>query len=384
MKFSAEFKKEMKHVKSSFIYIVLAFLAAPLVIGVMFGAMYSKMMESEIKFKDTPVYITYKSGSVYENSVEEYLKSSGLSFIKFGNIEDMDERKRSLHIEEMGGSLKIHSYGKTSIEKNIISTMVSEYMNLLYKKGDGLSAEEIETFTQEYMRASYGQQMKTTVIETEKRLSSYQLMIMNLFIAMSLFLSVKFASEFIRSRENSVLKRLISMDTDDKGIFINSVLSVFIICWGIALIYFTVVGKIILKMELGIMGIVIPTLLQALIITALYSISIAVFKREHTFKNAISGILMGMMILGGSTFPIEMFGDVIFIAKMMPNYNMQKVFTQLAIGSGIDQIALPAGIIVAECSVLIILGMLLFRAAERRKGNVEYSSSKLEKNIEGL
>ncbi|WBW97176.1 ABC transporter permease [Oceanirhabdus sp. W0125-5] len=382
MKLLSQTVKELKFIKSSILYFLFCFIVAPIIIGLLFGTLYEKMMDKSITLNNIDVYTIIEKDDNYTEGINSMLSLKELPFINVitkkdeSFIDTLKDKKDSLFIKESNNLVEIINYGKESMEKSIVSNLVTELVNVLQEKDiSNMSYEEKRVFLSEFIKISGKDFTETVEIETDKKLSSYETMIVNLFVAMSLFIAVTFASEFIKDRENSMLTRLISMKVDRKSIFLNNVLSVFIIAFGITFIYMIISCMLVMRMAISPVKIILPCLIHGGFIAGIYGVSIGIFKREHTYKNIITVILMLIMILGGSSFPIDTFDNVILVAKVMPNYNIQRIFQEVLLQNDLSNVKISILIVLIEIAVLICLGLISFSYCERRKKNVKYSIS---------
>jgi len=355
---------------------------APIIIGLLFGTLYEKMMDKSITLRNIDIYTIIEKDDSYTEGINSMLSLKELPFINAITKEDekfidtLKNKEESLFIKESNKKLEIINYGKDSMEKSIVSNLVTELVNVLQEKDiSNMSFKERKIFLSEFIKISSTDFTETVEIETDKKLSSYETMIVNLFVAMSLFIAVTFASEFIKGRENSMLTRLISMNVDNKSIFLNNVLAVFIITFGITFIYMIISLMLVLRMEISPVKIILPCLIHGGFTAGLYGISIGIFKREHTYKNIITPILMIIMLLGGSSIPLDLFDNIIFVAKLMPNYNIQRIFQEVLLQNDLSNIKISILIVLIEIAVLICVGLISFNSCERRRKNVEYSLS---------
>ncbi len=192
-------------------------------------------------------------------------------------------------------------------------------------------------------------------------------MLVSVFSAMSLFIGITFASNFLRQRENALTDRLVSINVSPKGIYVSSVISVFVFSL-ITVITYSIIGYgIILKMNILNLRMIVASLLQAGFITALYGFSIGLFRRETVYKNSITPIVMVVMILGGSFFPAELFFDKLWIMEIMPNYNILIIVREVLLGSSIGALIKPILILTIEIVAFIAIGALRFQIHERGK-----------------
>lgn len=309
MKLLTQTIKELKYIKSSIGYFVFCFIVAPIIIGLLFGTLYEKMMDKSISLKNIDVYTIIQKDDNYTEGINSMLSLKELPFINSiakeeeTFIENLENKKDGIFIKETDNKVKIINYGKDSMEKSIVKNLVTELVNVLQEKDiSNMSFEERKIFLSEFIEVSSKDFTETVEIETDKKLSSYETMIVNLFVAMSLFIAVTFASQFIKDRENSTLTRLISMNVDRKSIFLNNVAAVFIISFGITFIYMIISCMLILRMDISPINMIIPCVIHGGFIAGLYGISIGIFKREHTYKNIITPILMIIMFMGEVLF----------------------------------------------------------------------------------
>lgn len=200
---------------------------------------------------------------------------------------------------------------------------------------------------------------------------------------MSLFIGITFASNFLRQRENALTDRLVSINVSPKGIYVSSVISVFVFSL-ITVITYSIIGYGIILKKMNILNLrmIVASLLQAGFITALYGFSIGLFRRETVYKNSITPIVMVVMILGGSFFPAELFFDKLWIMEIMPNYNILIIVREVLLGSSIGALIKPILILTIEIVAFIAIGALRFQIHERGKKNMlNIALISLKKNV---
>lgn len=374
MKTWAWIKKDAKYIKSSMMMFMFSFIIAPIVLGLMYGVMYKKMMDKSVELNTMTVYRVSSESDQYGKVIDELLDSDSLPFIEVVGTEadvleiSVKEDKKGLGIIEQEGQVVIINNGPDSIEKTIVRNLMEQVVPILASKGTyNVTEQEKTAFIKEYLALSQKDYTTTEEIVLTRKLNSFELMLVSVFSAMSLFIGITFASNFLRQRENALTDRLVSINVSSRGIYVSSVISVFVFSLITVLTYSIIGYGIILKMNILNLRIIVASMLQAGFITALYGFSIGLFRRETVYKNSITPIVMVVMILGGSFFPAELFFDKLWIMEIMPNYNILIIVREVLLGSSIGALIKPILILTVEIVAFIAIGALRFQVHERGK-----------------
>lgn len=349
---------------------LFSFIVAPIVLGMLYGLMYKKMLDKSIELQEMTVYTAISETDQYKPIMDELLNNSSLSFIQVQQAkrstleETLKEDSSALGIYQERNQIIIMNNGKDSIEKNIVTGLVTDVLPMIASQSDFTEAE-MKTFIDQYLTLSSKDYTQTQDVNLAKKLNSTELMLIGVFSAMSLFIAITFAGNFLRQRENALIERLVSINIRSKGIYIGSVVSTFVFSFITVLIYTVLAYGIILKMNILSINMLIACLLQAGFITAFYGLSIGLFRRETVYKNSIIPITMVIMVLGGSFFPAEMFIDYLWIMKLMPNYNILVIVKEILLGASLIDIAKPMLILTSEIILFVAIGAIRFQVRER-------------------
>lgn len=373
MKLITQFKKDFRYFRASIVYFIFSFMIAPIVLGLLYGALYQKMVSPDIELDPINIYIEESIDDIYMPVVKQLLNNNYLDFINTQNVLDnelenkLKENDKSLGIKEENKVIKIINYGPNSTEKNIVTSLISPVINAIsHKNIEKMNDKELNKVVEEYLQLKTKDFTELNEIDTNRKFNSYQLMVVGVFTAMSFFIAVTFASNFLKEREDSVLRRLFSFDITEKSIYFNTTVSVFIISLLLIISYSFIAYRLVLKMEFSIIKMIIMNIIQAGFIASLYGLFIGLFRKEKIFKNLITPIIMVIMVLGGSYFPVDMFKNLAKFTKYMPNYNLLKIYENVLLGQSIKELTYPISFLLGATVLLIITGMAKFLVKEEK------------------
>lgn len=366
-----QIKKDFRYFKSSLVYFIFCFMIAPIVLGFLYGALYEKMLTPDIEINPIEIFMAETEEDIYMPAVKQLLNAKELDFINIENvlpneIEKMAKKNRkSLGIKEEEKTIQILNYGPSSTEKNIVNNLVLPLITTLsHVNVEMMTGEERTKFIQNYLLLAVKDFTKMEEVVVHKKLTPYQLMLVGVYLGMSFFIAVTFAANFLKERENAVIRRLFSFDITERSIYINTVLAVFIISLLLITSYSFIAYGILLKMKLPLIKMLITNFIHAGFMASLYGVFIGLFRSEHVFKNSITPIIMVIMILGGSFFPIDMFQNLAKFVHLMPNYNLLKLYEGVLLGTSLEQLAYPASFLIGAMVILIMAGMFKFSMRE--------------------
>lgn len=366
-----QINKDFKYFKSSLVYFIFCFMITPIVLGFLYGALYEKMLTPEIEINPIKIYISETEKDIYIPILKQLLNAEELDFIHVENIlpNEIDlmtkKNRKSLGIKEEGKIVQILNYGPSSTEKNIVSNLIMPLTTTLsHLNVKAMTGEQRTKFIQDYLLLSVKDFTKIENVGVHKKLTSYQLMIVSVYMALSFFIATTFAVNFLKEREHAVIQRLFSLDITKRFIYINTVLSVFIMSLLLVTSYSFFAYGILLKMKISFVQMLIINFIHAGFIAALYGVFIGLFRSERVFKNSITPIIMAIMILGGSFFPIDMFQNLAKFVHFMPNYNLLKLYEGVLLGTSLRQLVYPISFMIGVMVILIMVGMFKFSVRE--------------------
>lgn len=363
--------KDFRYFKSSLVFFISCFIIVPIILGFLYGALYEKMLTPDLKINSIEIFISEAPEDIYMPAVKQLLSAKELEFVKIVNIlpHEMEhmvkKNKKSLGIKEEEKIIQLIDYGPSSTEKNIVHNLVQPILITLSKINvEVMTREERTKLIQDYLLLTVKDFTIVEEVGVHKKLTSYQLMMVSVYVAMSFFIAVAFATNFLKERENAVIRRLFSFDITEGSIYLNTVLAVFIISLLLVTSYSYIAYGIVLKMKLPFIKILITNLIHAGFMAALYGAFIGLFRSERFFKNFITPFIMLVMILGGSFFPIDMFRNLAKFVHLMPNYNLFQLYKGVLLGTPVEQLAYPVSFLLGTMVILIMVGMIKFSVKE--------------------
>lgn len=373
MRILTQINKELKYFKSSLHFFLLCFLIAPIVLGFLYGALYEKLLTPDIEINPIKIYLADTAEDIYLPALKELLKAKELDFIYVENVlpselEKMTEKNRkSLGIKEEDQTIQIVNHGASSTEKEIVKNLIKPLVTTLsHLDVKTLNKEERTEIIEEYLFLSDKDFTTVEEVAVQKRLTSYQLMIINVFIGLSFFITVTFASSFLKERESSVICRLFSIDVPKRSIYSNTVLAVFIISLLLVTTHSFLAYGIILKTQFSFIQMFILNIFHAGFLAALYGVFIGLFRTEHFFKNLITPILSMILFFGGSFFPIDTIQNLAKFVHLLPNYNLLKLYEGLLLGTSLEKLIYPILFILAAIAILFLVGIFKFSLQEEK------------------
>lgn len=373
MRLKTQINKDFRYFKSSIVYFIFSFMIAPIVLGIIYGALYQKMLSPDIELNPINIYIEETKDEIYMPVVKQLLNKNELNFINMESVSDHElenmtkNNRKSLGIKEEDKIIKVIDYGPNSTEKNIVMNIINPVINTIsHKDIEGMNEEQLTKVVEEYLLLSTKDFTKIEEVGLNKKLTSYQLMMVGVYTAMSFFIAVTFASNFLKEREDSVMRRLFSFDITEKSIYFNTIISVFTISLLLIISYSFIAYGLVLKMKINIIKMLMMNIIQAGFIASLYGFFIGFFRNERNFKNSVTPIIMVIMILGGSFFPIDMFKNLAKFTNIMPNYNLLKVYQGVLLGESMKALTYPILFLLGTTVLLITLGMFKFSVGEEK------------------
>lgn len=362
--------KDYKDIKANLIKILGTFILVPILLGLMYGVLFNSILDKSVKVNDIKVYI---DASNYNQNNDKIIKI--LQTMDFISVESTNEVLDTLLKEETHNlgvivnekDISVINYGQASLEKSIVlglindigSVVVSDEFNKLPQKEQELKLNEI-------INANMTQYTITEEVSSKDKLNPYGIMLVSVFSAMSVFIAMESASKFIKSRQNTLIDRLISIDIPIKSIFIDSSVSVLVFSFIAVILYSVLSYGVILRMNILKPNLLVVLAIQALFITSVYSFSIGVFRREKVYKNTVITIAMVFMLVGGSFFPVDGFSNLATLPKYMPNYNIILITRRVLLGSSLSELVRPMAIILIESLIFFIIGIVTFGRDKRR------------------
>lgn len=345
-----QLKKDCLYLKASIVYFLVGFLITPILLGLLYGLMFFKMSTVDIELEDLQVYVAV-------NNQEEKYAALGTvfeqDFIKIHETheEEVKERykdKNSLGIVMHEQGMDIYNHNGTNTEKMILTKML-RYSNLYGWKSQ--SGEEL---------------VPVEILDQKPVLSSYESFVVSVYMGMSFFIAITFASYFIKERQQSMMGRIFSMNMHKLQFYLVSVGSIFIISLALVSLHSYVAYKLVMGLDFNPLRMLVINTIHAGFIAAFYGISISLFYDEKVYKTYITPIVMVIFILGGSFFPIDMFGKPFAFVHLMPNYELFNMYKGVLL-EGNGGLISQASLMLMGMSILLLgVGALRFPKIEIR------------------
>lgn len=339
MRLINQLKKELVYLKAAWVYILMGFFIAPIALGLMYGNIFEKMTSTDIKLEPLQIYMAADKDTEAYEAIILLLQQEHIEIIEVEEDEiqaNAKQGKNALGLQIQEKRVEILNYGADSTEKTIVRNMI-EMSN----------GQLVETPTETITKS---EPIVTRILEQEKRLNSYQVFVAAVYTAMSFFIAVTLATNFIKERQQSMMGRIFSMNISKQWFYSLSLISVLIISFVMVFLYSIIAFKFVLGFRLNWMKLLITNILHAGFITGLYGLFISLFYDEKVFKTYITPIIMVIMILGGSFFPVDMFGEPFKAALFMPNYHLLQLYKGIFLNQPLLEL---------NSSIFILFGMII-------------------------
>lgn len=371
MRTLVQINKELKYFKSSLVSFLFFFVIAPIVLGLLYGALYERMLTPDIEINPIKIFITEAEGDIYLPLVRQLLATQELDFIDLEKVPPNEIKRMtrtnssSLGIKEEEKTVQILNYGPGSPEKSIVKNLVFPLITTLsYLDVQNMTSEQRTELIQQYLLLSNKDFTTIEEVAVVQKLTSYQLMVVSVYIAMSFFITVTFVTNFLREKESAVLCRLFSIDITKKSIYINTVLAVFIISLMLVTIHSFIAYHILLKTKFSFLEMFILNIFHAGFLAGLYGACIGLFGSEFFFKTIIISLLSIIMFLGGSFYPIDTNPNLANFVHLMPNYNLLKLYEGIFLDFSLEELIYPLSFMFGATVVLFLVGMYKFLVRE--------------------
>lgn len=393
MKFTAILIKDCKEFLSNIFSNTFMFLIFPLILGLLYGILFENMINPKITFHDTEVYMVNEDNGTYGKALNSLFENDHMSFVNLENStsQELDDRlnknKKSLGIvipknfsssieEKKEISIKIINKGPKSLEKDLILNLLNDFIentNLHIKslaimkeniKDEIKLEEEIQTFMKVNAELSRTSFTSIKDVKSPEKLSSKASMLTSSFTAISLFIALTLASNFLKGRESSVVNRLCSINLSKNTLFFGKFASCFLLSFILITIYTLISYKIILRIPISLSKLFMVIALHSLFLGSLEGLIIGLFRKDRTLKNIIFPIVFLFMFFGGSFFPLESFKNASVLSKFTPNYNLQKIYEGILLNKSFGELFPIALSLIVISAIFIIIGNLKFSLRE--------------------
>lgn len=356
MRLFNQLKKDMIYLRAAWVYILMGFFVAPIALGLMYGNIFEKMMSTDIKLEPLKIYMTADKDTEAYQAIQPLLHQDFIEIIEVDEDEIQVKAKKGknalgLHIQEE--RVEMMNYGIGSTEKTIVRDMIE----MSKGKVTMLSADTSNEFSSS---------VTTRILEQEKRLSTYQIFVAAVYTAMSFFISVTLATNFVKERQQSMMGRIFSMNISKQGFYLLGLISVFLISFVMVFLYSIIAFKFVLGIDLNWMKLLISNILHAAFLAGIYGLFISIFHDEKIFKTFVTPFIMVIMVLGGSFFPVDMFGAPLKIARFMPNYNLLCLYKGVFLNQPLSELNTSISFLLGMALLCFLIGFVQFPKMETR------------------
>lgn len=355
MKFFTWLNKDIKSLRGGIPTFLAIYLLVPIILGLFYGFTFTKITNRQINLEQINVYMEKDNFSVSNKAIQSLLDEVNFANViatdNVTNAVNMDAESLGILIDK--NNVNIITNGANSTEKSIIVKYVKDLSPLLTSSKSSNLSEILSIYQKNHT-------IDKKLLST-KNPTSLQIMLVSVFSAVSLFISIDMASEFLRNRRDNVINRLISINIHSSMIHIYGSISVFILSLVTIILYAIISYGAILKLNIINIELLVILILQASLVTSIYSLSIGLFKNVTNYKNTILPILILGMIIGGSFFPITMFPKVFTISTIMPNYIIIKLTNAVLAGKSLSTLTTPLLILMAEIVAAFSVGLTSFK-----------------------
>lgn len=320
--------------KHAFVYLLF-----PLVLGLLYGALYESFNATDVKLTQLDVY--YHNQSTILVGLEGAL-ARDLSYVRLipANVNDL----HSLTAENTN-SIALH------IDTDNQATIVNKHKHTLERLFFVRYMEHAVLALLESNQLVH--QATITEIAPKPKMSSRANMLTSSFTGVSLFLVYTLTGAFLLSREKQITKRLMSIALQRWHLYTANVLCTFVISFVFSLGYFVVSYLLILKLDISVFALVPVVSIHSLFLASVYGLLIAVFHKARSFRAIFTPIIMLFMFLGGTIFPIDNFKGANILAAFTPNYLLKTIYEQVVLqGFSIS----PAVVTLTAISLVLLLG----------------------------
>ena len=331
---------------------LLALLIFPLIMGLLYGALYDSITSNTIKFNNTNVYYQ-GTNSDLDEALNKLLTSKGFEFVLLkGPLKGtLDSNSLALEISAKG-DIKITNNGQMTIEKEMIINAVNKFAE----------NSNINIEASKYLGEinSKGPAVSVITLQQNKKIPEKLVMVTSCFTLISIFIALVLSSSFFSEKRSNILKRMLSMDMNKKEIFLGNFLSSFVITLLLISSYYIIAYYFIFRVKINLLSLIIVILINSFFISALAAFIIGIFKSEKTVKLIFMPFVMVLMFFGGSLFPVDSYKGAATLAVFTPNYNLMKLYEGVLQGSPIGELTGDIFKILIPALILTIIGAVVF------------------------
>ena len=343
----AEIRKGLRVFFANYLRHAFVFLLFPLVLGVLYGALYESFTSTKVNLKPLTVYVSAEGQELPQAITRD------LSYVKLIHAPAdiraiVHEDPTSIGLIVELNQVTIVDQHKPSLEKNAFINYIEQQVHVLAANQQGVALTS-HTFT--------------TELEPQPKMTSREDMLTSSFTGISLFLAFTLTGIFLKSREKHVVRRLMSLSLNKWQLYVGNTVSAFIVCFIFALAYFLVSYRLILNLALGFSAIVLVAALHSIFLAAVHGLLIGVFHAERSMRNITTPFIMMFMFLGGTIFPVDNIKGANTLAGLTPNYLLKNIYGNLVLTR---TFAITPEVIILSIATVALLagGAILFSLRE--------------------
>lgn len=358
--------KETFYLKRYFGLLILAFVAFPLIQGLVMGLIYAPYLGEQGDLSEASL-ILYSDASEYDTEDMfkelETTKQTPYAIEIADTFQAMQEGVRqndkSLGLYFDGQRFSLAYHGSMSHERRLL---IETLRPVLKSANLSLEAGEPATLIDS---STNGIGIDTQLVATES-LPLITNMFVNTITGIGLMLSIYFANRYFKDRKRDVNNRLVAFGVESSEYLWVQWLTVFFVSLLLLTIYSVIAFVIMSSVKLNILGLILTNILFAGLIAGLYACFISVFQSERRYMAWSFPLLGVMMFFGGSFFPLDKVKNVIAIAYLMPNFHLQEIYKNMLLNKTLTDV-LPSLLVVAlMVTVLTTLARKTFRLGDIR------------------
>lgn len=375
---------------------ILMFLIIPLIMSYIYGIIYKKMADPNRTLPSFSVMYINNDGDELSKPLEEVFNNKKISSIvhlqKFSKTIDVDSKlidgtysaaiiipkNFSSNIEKgKNVSIEVIKAPSAGVNGDFIDSIVTSYTKNLNvnsavysvlintTKDAGVTQQIYNSILPQIMGILNKNYIQYDNLSTTKKISSSQDFAANMLIMFSLFISMSAASTVVLERENGTLNRIAATSTSKLSYCLGRLLGTFTVSI-IQITVFAVASSLISGVDWGNKLLFILTiLLHSLIIAALTSLIIGLFKDQKKMNVFASIILIIMSMLSGAMTPSDyIVGSYKTLSHFSINYWIKSSYTNIMLGDSFSSISINFAMLLLISIIFIIIGNLSFKYSE--------------------
>lgn len=356
--------KDTKIACSNIKFNLLLLLIFPLILTVLYGAMYEKVINPSRSLPKAKVTLINKDNSQYGDYLKNIFMTDEINkFIDVSEENDLESVQKKLEKNKINAAIVIpEGFSKTlekrdsvnikvikspssGIETQIVYDIVKSYTeninnnininSLIYSsvEDNGRIITLVSKISPEIIKLSKTNYVNTVNINKDKKLSANQIFGASILAFISLFICMTVAQSMIEEKENGILSRVKSTSLKVNTVFISKLVFSFMMVFVIALSYVIISSFMGINWGSNIFYIFLAIILHSFALCGVTSILMSLFNKQATLTGTFVSIIMIMAVLGGSFYPGGMNDITLKMAKATLNYWIQDSYNKIMIGN---------------------------------------------------